>query len=234
MADDVLRAAGLVEGVSYVKQRPLARGTVPDVTFFLPQGLLLHMDVKFPVAAYLRSLEAASEHEASAHRTTFLRDVRERVNELTARGYVDPAGGTVDYVLCFIPNESVYAFIHEHDPELLDHALARKVVCCSPLSLFALLAVIRQAVDAFAVQRTSDEIVSALAGFTEQWERFCGAMDKVGRSFDAVHRSWEDLAGPRRRALEKRLDRVELIRQDRGLPVDDGGEGAHLRAVATE
>jgi hypothetical protein len=34
--------------------------------------------------------------------------------------------------------------------------------------------------------------------------------------------------------LEKRLDRVELIRQDRGLPVDDGGEGAHLRAVATE
>jgi DNA recombination protein RmuC len=236
MADDVLRAAGLVEGVSYVRQRPLPRGTVPDVTFFLPQGLVLHMDVKFPVAAYLRSLEAATEHEAAAHRATFLRDVRERVNELTARGYVDPEGGTVDYVLCFIPNESVAAFIHEHDPELLDHALARKVVCCSPLSLFALLAVIRQAVDAFAVQRTSDEIVSALAGFTDQWERFCGAMDKVGRSFDAVQRSWEDLAGPRRRALEKRLDRVDAIRQDRGLPVDDGGggEGSHLRAVATE
>ena len=234
MADDVLRAAGLVEGVSYVKQRPLERGTVPDVTFFLPQGLVLHMDVKFPVAAYLRSLEAATEHEAAGHRATFLRDVRNRVEELTGRGYVDPAGGTVDYVLCFIPNESVYAFIHEHDPELLDHALARKVVCCSPLSLFALLAVIRQAVDAFAVQRTSDEIVSALAGFTDQWERFCGAMDKVGRSFDAVQRSWEELAGPRRRALDKRLDRVEAIRQERGLPVDAGGEPSHLRAVPTD
>ncbi len=235
MADDVLRAAGLVEGVSYVKQRPLARGTVPDITFFLPQDLVLHMDVKFPVASYLRSLEAPTEHEAGMHRATFLRDVRDRVSELTTRGYVDPGGGTVDYVLCFIPNESVYAFIHEHDPGLLDFALGRKVVCCSPLTLFAVLAVIRQAVEAFAVQRTSDDIISALAGFTEQWERFCGAMDKVGRSFDAVQRSWEDLAGPRRRALEKRLDRVDELRRARALPgavVPD--EPAHLRAVARE
>lgn len=235
MADDVLRAAGLVEGVSYVKQRPLPHGTVPDVTFLLPQDLVLHMDVKFPVAAYLRHLESATAHEAAGHQATFLRDVRDRVSELTTRGYVDPGGGTVDYVLCFIPNESVYAFIHEHDPDLLDFALGCKVVCCSPLTLFAVLAVIRQAVDAFAVQRTSDDIISALAGFTEQWERFCGAMDKVGRSFDAVQRSWEDLAGPRRRALEKRLDRVDELRRSRALPGDGAPEeSAHLRAVSLE
>lgn len=221
LADDVVRAAGLVEGVSYVKQRRLPGGTVPDVTFLLPQDLVLHMDVKFPVAAYLRSLEATTEHEAAAERAAFLRDVRERVNELTTRRYVDPAGGTVDYVLCFVPNESVYAFIHEHDPGLIDFALARKVVCCSPLTLFALLAVVRQAVDAFAVQSTADEVITTLAGFTDQWERFCEAMDKVGRSFDGVTRSWEDLAGPRRRALEKRLDRVDEVRRSRGIPADE-------------
>ena len=234
IADDVLRAAGLVEGVSYVKQRPLPHGTVPDVTFFLPQDLVLHMDAKFPMSAYLRHLESATEPEAAGHLATFLRDVRDRVTELTTRGYVDPAGGTVDYVLCFIPNESVYAFIHEHDPGLLDFALSRKVVCCSPLTLFAVLAVIRQAVDAFAVQRTADDIILALAGFTEQWGRFCGSMDKVGRSFDAVQRSWEDLAGPRRRALEKRLDRVDELRRSRALPADEGGEQGHLRAVSLE
>lgn len=221
LADDVVRAAGLVEGVSYVRQRPLPGGTVPDVTFLLPQDLVLHMDVKFPIASYLRCLEATSAHEAAGHRATFLRDVRERVNELTTRGYVDPAGGTVDYVVCFVPNESVYAFIHEHDPGLIDFALGRKVVCCSPLTLFALLAVVRQAVDAFAVQRTADEIVSTLAGFTDQWERFCGAMDKVGRAFDGVSRSWEELAGPRRRALDKRLDRVEELRRSRGIAADE-------------
>ncbi len=234
MADDVLRAAGLIEGISYVKQRPLPGGTIPDVTFLLPQDLVLHMDVKFPAASYLRCLEAATEHEAAAHRVQFLRDVRDRIGELTTRGYVDPAGGTVDYVLCFIPNESVYAFIHEHDPGLLDHALARKVVCCSPLTLFAVLAVIRQAVEAFAVQRTADEIITTLAGFTEQWERFCGSMDKVGRSFDAVQRSWEELAGTRRRALEKRLDQVDELRRSRGLPATQDAGPPPLRAVSLE
>ena len=236
MAEDVLRAAGLVEGVSYVKQRPLPHGTIPDITFLLPQDLVLHMDVKFPVASYLRHLEAATPSEAAGHRATFLRDVRDRVNELTTRGYVDPSGGTVDYVLCFIPNESVYAFIHEHDPDLLDFALGRKVVCCSPLTLFAVLAVIRQAIDAFAVQRTSDDIIRALAGFSEQWERFCGSMEKVGRSFDAVQRSWDDLAGPRRRALEKRLDRVDELRRSGDVSVDPAASAGpgRLRAVGLE
>ena len=63
LADDVLRAAGFVEGVSYVKQRATATGTIPDFTFLLPRGLVLHMDAKFPVANYARFLEAAAEDE---------------------------------------------------------------------------------------------------------------------------------------------------------------------------
>ena len=49
MADDVLRAAGMIEGVNYRKQTAIAGGTIPDVTFLMPRDLLLHMDVKFPV-----------------------------------------------------------------------------------------------------------------------------------------------------------------------------------------
>src|SRR5438874_8362105 len=63
MADDVLRAAGLLEGVNYRKQTAIAGGTIPDITFLLPRDLLLHMDVKFPVDNYLRHLEADNDHE---------------------------------------------------------------------------------------------------------------------------------------------------------------------------
>ncbi len=67
MADDVLRAAGLIEGVSYRKQTAIAGGTIPDVTFLLPQGdRVLHMDVKFPIDNYLRALEADTALEAEA------------------------------------------------------------------------------------------------------------------------------------------------------------------------
>lgn len=212
IADDVLRAAGLVEGVSYVKQRALASGEVPDLSIILPRGLVVHLDAKFPVANYARCLEAGSEHERALYRRTFLNDVRARVRELAGRGYIDQSAGTLGFVLAFIPNESIYASIHEHDPELLDVALAQGVVLCSPLSLFALLAVVRQAVEAFAVERTATEIVSVLAEFSCQWKRFAGSLDRLGRAVDAVERAYGEVAGTRRRGLERPLARIEELR----------------------
>jgi DNA recombination protein RmuC len=202
MADDVLRVAGLVEGVSYVKQRATRHGTIPDVTFLLPGGQVLHMDVKFPVANV-------------ATPDLFLRDVRARVREVTGRGYVDPAGGTLDYVLLFVPNESLYAAIHDHDPGLIDEALGHKVVLCSPLTLFAVLAVVRRACDVAALERTSGEVLAVLGTFTQEWDRFCDALDKVGRTVDAMERAYGDLAGTRRRALERPLARIEELRRGR-------------------
>jgi len=228
MADDVLRVAGLIEGVNYLKQRRLPGGTVPDFTFLLPNDRCLHMDAKFPVSNYARCLEARSASERSGYAGAFLRDVRARVRELGGRDYVDPANGTLEYVLAFLPNESIYAFVHEHDPELLDVALRQQVVLCSPLSLFAVLAVVRQAADAAAVGRTSGEILSLLGTFSGQWQKFCASLDKMGRALDGVDRAFRDLAGTRRRALERPLMQMEALRRHRGLPVAELGEDIAL------
>jgi DNA recombination protein RmuC len=217
MADDVLRAAGLVEGISYRKQSATPAGTVPDFTFLLPGGRLLHMDVKFPVDNYLRYLEAVSDRERDQFAISFVRDVRARVRELSGRVYIDP-DETLDEVLLFIPNEAVYAFVHTHDRDLVEVALRQKVVLCSPSTLFSVLAVIRQAVEQTRLQRTSDEILACLAGFEKQWSRFAEALDKVGRSLATVNRSWDDLTGTRRRQLERQLDRVDELRARRTLP----------------
>lgn len=211
MADDVLRAAGLVEGMSYRKQTATRAGTVPDFTFMLPGGRELHMDVKFPVDNYLRFLDAVTDDERDRYRTQFLRDVRARVKELSGRSYIDPHT-TLDEVLLFIPNESVYAFVHSQDRGLLDLALGQKVVLCSPCTLFSVLAVIRQAVEQAQLQRTSDDILTLLADFEDQWRRFTDAFDKVGRHLDTLQRSWDDLSGTRRRQLERPLDRIDDLR----------------------
>jgi DNA recombination protein RmuC len=229
MADDVLRAAGLAEGVNYRKQSATAAGTVPDFTFMLPGERVLHMDVKFPVDNYLRYLEAGSDRERDQHAIAFVRDVRARVRELSGRVYIDP-DGTVDAVLLFIPNEAVYAFAHQHDRDLLDLALRQKVVLCSPSTLFSVLAIVRQAVEQTRLQRTSDEILACLAAFEQQWGKFSDAMEKVGRSLDSVRRSWDDLSGTRRRQLERHLDRVGELRNRRELPGEPEQES---RAGAT-
>ena len=219
MAEDVLRAAGFVEGINYSKQQTLSSGTVPDFTFHLPKGQTVHMDVKFPVDNYLRWLESDSDADRELLAKVFKRDVRARVKELADRNYIDPAT-TVDQLLLFIPNESVYGFLHEHDPELIDLALGQKVVLCSPTSLFAVLAVIRQGVDNFLVERQSDEILASVAGVRDQWQRFGDSTQKIVRGLAAAQNAVDELTGPRSRQFEKQLEKLEAVRDDRSSDVE--------------
>lgn len=220
MAGDVLRLAGFLEGVNYTRQRAVAGGGIPDYAFFLPGGREVRMDVKFPLDNYLRHLSADDETETARFRKAFLADVRNRVAELARRDYRDP-DITVDCVLLFIPNEQLFAFVQEHDPTLLDGALRRKVVCCSPLTLFAVLAVIRQAVESFALARTSDEILSLLGAFAGQWDRFVDQLETVGGHLERTQHAYETLTTTRRRQLERQLQRLDDLRVARDLPVAD-------------
>jgi DNA recombination protein RmuC len=229
MAEDVLRAAGFLEGTSYHRQTKLSTGGVPDYTFPLPTGHVVNMDVKFPVDNYLRWLDADGDDVRKRHAAAFQRDVRDRVRELTERSYVDPTT-TVDYLLLFVPNESVYGFLHEHDGDLIDYALARKVVLCSPTTLFAVLAVIRHAVDNFMVEQRGQDILGALGELRVQWERWEEPIEKMKRGLDSAQRAYDDLAGPRKRSFERQLEKLEGFR-DGGLPDTRLGPGQTLRQV---
>jgi len=214
MAEDVLRSAGFVEGVSYVKQTKLQSGGIPDYTFFLPHDHVVHMDVKFPIDNYRRWLDADDDQTRTRAAKQFQRDVRQRIKELADRAYID-AETTVDYLLLFVPNESVYGFVHEHDADLIDQAIAQKVVLCSPTTLFAVLAVIRQSVDSFLVERRSDEIIGALGALREQWQRWDEPFEKMGRGLASAQKAFDELNGPRRRQFERQLEKLEAVRDDR-------------------
>ena len=214
MAEDVLRLAGLLENVNYRKQRAVegSRG-IPDFTFFLPNDLLLHMDVKFPLDNYLRYLESDTDLDRKRSRDAFLRDVRARVRELVSRDYVDPESGTVEFMLLFIPNEQLCGFIHEQDGSIFEDAARQGVIFCSPLTLFAMLALIRQTVDTVQVARTSNEILGLLATFDKQWRMFVEKMDKLDRSLVTARKDFDDLVGTRRRALERPLEKIQALRE---------------------
>jgi DNA recombination protein RmuC len=208
MADDVLQAAGFREGINYDKQKALPGGGVPDFTFRLPRGLELNMDVKFPIDNYVRFVEANNDVDRDRARAAFARDVRARIRELRDRGYID-AERTVDTLLLFIPNESVYAFVHENDADLIDQALQQKVVLCSPLTLFSVLAIVRQAVDNFRLERRSSEILDFLVEFRSEWGRFTEGFDKAGRQLETFQKSWEALGSTRRNQMERKLRRID-------------------------
>ncbi|NOS66966.1 MAG: DNA recombination protein RmuC [Candidatus Peribacteraceae bacterium] len=219
MAEDVLRLSGLMEGINYMKQTTLETGSKPDFTFLLPQKRRLNMDVKFPFNNYQLYVDAKTEKDKEDYKEKFLKDVRKRLKEVQTRDYINPEDGTVDYVLLFVPNEQIFGFINEIDRSLIDEAMRGKTILCSPLSLYAILAVIRQSMDNFSMESKSQEMLSIFGAFKMQWEKFKDQMETVRERFESVHKGYEELTGTRERQLDRQLQKIEEIRIDRAIDV---------------
>ncbi|MFH0764235.1 MAG: DNA recombination protein RmuC [Candidatus Omnitrophota bacterium] len=219
MAEDVLRLAGFIEGINYLKEKTQATiSTRPDYTFLLPQNLKVNMDVKFPLSGYLRYLESENDGEKTKFKEQFLRDAKSRIKEVTSRDYINPEEMTVDYVIVFIPNEQAYAFINENDRQLLDEALKNKVIVCSPLTLYAILAVIRQAVDNFSLEKTASEILMLLGIFNKQWDEFIKSFDRLGKRIQETQEEYDALVSTRRNKLDRPIRKIEDLRRQKGIP----------------
>ena len=210
LVTDILDFIGLVEGINYSKQSQLTNNTQrPDFTFFLPDNTSLNMDVKFPLTHYENYISSSSELDRKSEKKAFLRDVRNRIKEVSKRSYINPEGGTVDYVLLFIPNESVYSFLNQEDLSLIDFSLKNKILLCSPITLYAILSLIRQAVSNFSMEKKASEVQELVGVFRKQWDNFIAKIDSIGKTLTSLTNHYEDLRGPRLRAVEKPMEKIE-------------------------
>jgi len=195
MAEDILQLHGFVEGFQYRKQLTIEMGR-PDYIFNLPGETRLYMDVKFPLDNYSRFVSAETDPEREAARKQFLTDVT-----------------TIDFVLLFIPNEAVYKFIHEEDSSIIDGALNKKLVICSPITLYAVLGVINQATKSFEIEKSAQELMVLLGKFESEWKKFVELMAKVGKNLDTAKTSFGDLEGVRQRKLDDAMNKVQDLKR---------------------
>lgn len=219
MADDILRASGLQDGVQYRKNRALDTATTrPDFTFLLPEGKKLNMDVKFPLDNWLKLLHAATDEDRARLKKAFESDVKARIKEIQGRGYVSPEEGTLDYVLLFIPNEQVYGFIQENYPGLVDDALQKKVVMCSPFTLYAVLGVVRQSFDNFHFAQATQEILKLVESFAATYDKFKERFVKLGDQFNKVHELYGEIEQTSFKRLDASVQKIERVRKGEEKP----------------
>lgn len=213
MADDILRASGLREGVQYHKNRAQETSTSrPDFTFLLPEGHKLNMDVKFPFDNWLRMTNAATPTEREKLTKDFERDVKARIKEVQKSDYVNPGEGTLDYVLLFIPNEGVYSFIQETFPDIVSEAMSSKVVLCAPSTLYAVLGVVRQAFDNFHFAQATQEVLKLIAQFGATYETFKGRFADLGESLDDLRKVYDEIESKSFARLDSQIQKISRLR----------------------
>lgn len=229
LAEDMLRAAGFMEGINYHKQSSIEGGGRPDYRFDMPPDRVLFMDVKFPLDKYVEYVNATSDTERDTAKKDFLRAVTGHVSTLAKRDYVDKAtDNTIDYVLMFVPNEGISGFVHEVSPDLIDQALAQKVILCSPLTLYAFLVVIRQAAESFHTERTAADVMRLINLFNKQWDEYTKAVESVSKSFHKLQDDMESIStgGTRYNKLNVQVKAIEKMRKHQGVPELTVGESA--------
>lgn len=203
IADGILEAAGFLRGTHYECQERVdnRNGSYfqPDYTFFLPNNFRIHMDVKFPYTNYegYFAAEVMEDGQREQMRKRFAKDVKSRIDE--TRKYINV--DTLDCALMFIPNETIFHFLSEDD-ELRDHALKSRVIICSPLSLLIVLAMIRQAVDAFALEKSLGKIRAGLIQISQDIEGYAAEMDGVNDDIAKMQSRIADLQHKRGNKLQ--------------------------------
>jgi DNA recombination protein RmuC len=219
--EDIINLVGLVEGINYEKQKTMEQSSGrPDYTFYMPNKLKINMDVKFPLDNYMNYLNAHSEHDRKRFKDELLKNTKIMIKQVTTRDYIDPSQNTVDYVLMFIPNEQVYGFINEADTTIMDEALKQKVILCSPFTLYAVLAVIRQASENFNLEKTASEMLNLLGEFSKQWNAYKDKFRSMGEKLDAARKEYDLLTTTRSNMLERPLKKIDELRKQKDGSLD--------------
>ena len=164
------------------------------------------------MAHYERFVSADDAAIQEREKKQFLSDVKGHIKDVADRDYINPSENTVDYVLVFIPNESIYAFIHQSDPAILEFALQKRIILCSPITLYAVVSLIHQAVSNFAMEERAGEIMKLLSDFQKQWDLFKEVLETMGKRIESAQKEYEKLTTTRTRQLEKPLNKISEIR----------------------
>jgi DNA recombination protein RmuC len=134
----VVEMAGMVNHVSFDEQAATDFGR-PDMITYLPNGGVLPVDSKVPLGAYLNAMESTEEEKRKLHLAEHAKALRSRVRDLAQKQYWEQFPSSPDFVVMFVPNEACLGAAFESDPSLLEQAIEKKVMICSPVTLVALL-----------------------------------------------------------------------------------------------
>jgi DNA recombination protein RmuC len=111
----------------------------PDMVVHLPGGKNVAVDAKVPMQAFLDANEADDETVRRTHLASHGRQMKAHVDALSKKEYWKRVDPSPEFVVAFIPGDPLLTAALEHEPGLMEHAVANHVLLATPTSLIALL-----------------------------------------------------------------------------------------------
>jgi DNA recombination protein RmuC len=191
----LLEGAGLRQGHEYTSQRSTTDSDstgIPDVTVNMPGGSLLFIDSKFPFDRFLDAFATQDQSERDEFLQLHTKDLLKHVEALAKRGY-HKSQGSPDFVVLFVPFETLLSEALRLDPMLLQKAFKAGVTIATPTSMMALLRTIGYIFSRNKLAENADEIQKVASTFLKNITLLHTKIVAVGKAISSTSKAYEDL-----------------------------------------
>lgn len=211
---------GFVEGVHFNAQKAvLSEGQAlkPDFIVSMPNGVQIVIDVKTPLDPYWQMMDEAGTVLEGQAEVEFRRKIRDHMKALSSKDYWRQFDSP-EFVVMFLPSESLYALAVSHDQSLLEEAARHNIILASPTTIMGLLRVVMYG---WQQQQIAEEAVKVAELGAELYKRvstFGDHMTRLGKNIGAAVEGYNKAVG----SLDQMI--LPTLRKFRDISVQTGGK----------
>ncbi|HYG24672.1 MAG TPA: DNA recombination protein RmuC [Verrucomicrobiae bacterium] len=205
----VVEAAGLSAHCDFVEQTKEG-DSKPDLMVRLPGNRLIIVDSKVPDFDFLTALETADPVKRATSLASHAAKLRSTIKSLAERDYPRQFPHALDYVVLFVPAESLFSAALEGDQELIVWAAGKRILLATPASLIALLRSVAvswqqhaETENAAAIAEAAQDLFTRVCKFTEHFERIRAGLDRANNAYNDAVGSYERMVRPAGDRIQK-------------------------------
>jgi DNA recombination protein RmuC len=205
----------------------------PDLVVRLPGERVIIVDAKVPDFDFLNALESADPLKRSESLQAHAAKLKTTIKSLADRDYPSQFSNALDYVVLFLPAESLFSAALEGDHDLIVWAAEKRILLATPASLIALLRSVSvswqqhaQTENAQKIAEAAREFYARVVKFTEHFESIGAGLERANTAFNDAAASFQtrirpagerlaDLGGA---ASAKELPDIQPLEQTLRLP----------------
>jgi DNA recombination protein RmuC len=198
----VVEAAGMSAHCDFSEQTQ-AGDSKPDLVVRLPGERFIIVDAKVPDLDFLTALETADPLNRAESLAAHAAKLKSTIRALADRDYPRQFPNALDYVVLFLPAESLFSAALEGDHDLIVWAAGKRILLATPASLIALLRSVSvswqqhaQTENAQKIAEAAQELYSRVVKFTEHFEKIRGGLEKANSAFNDAASSFQTRVRP--------------------------------------
>jgi DNA recombination protein RmuC len=198
----VVEAAGMSAHCDFSEQAQ-SGDSKPDLIVRLPGDRIIIVDAKVPDLDFLNAIDSADALKRADALAAHATKLKATIKALGDRDYPKQFPNALDYVVLFMPAESLFSAALEGDHDLIVWAASKRIMLATPASLIALLRSVSiswqqhaQTENAQQIAAAAQELYQRVAKFTEHFEKIRDGLDKANNAYNDAVGSYERMVRP--------------------------------------